>query len=509
MLHEAKYLLSQGISVIPIQGRESNSEEYFKSPAFNWKEYQNRLPSMLEISKWFTSTRYNIAIVCGQISKIICFDIDSRHGGNESVKNYNFPKTWRDASPNGMHYYFRWHPEFNNLDTKVIGIIPGCDLQGNGSYIICPPSIGYKGQEYRWLDRPEKTPLAYPPSWLLDLIKKKEKELRIGNQQGWIVEALTNVKEGNRDNTFFKLAGRFWHDGLLPEEIIEILKPHAERVGYSNEELISKITQIQKYPRSEGLSIETTDDAQTIQNFMSSGESSIKWLVEGIIPEQSTVILGGLQGIGKTWLMLDLAIEMARGGGSWLGKFLVNPAKILYVDEESSSTLLRTRLHKLLLGKGVKISDLNLHLAIAHNYNFSSDSSVCKFKKLLQLHQPKVVFIDSLVRIHRGSENSSTELAQVFGEFKKLMREFNCTFIFADHEGKQVWWSEIEDKEPSSNDLRGSNEKAAFADSVLSLRRKKGELYLYHTKSRFAEAVLPIMVKISDTEIGKTEVRGY
>jgi KaiC/GvpD/RAD55 family RecA-like ATPase len=464
---------------------------------------------MVEINKWFKSTQYNMAIVCGSVSKLICFDVDARHDGFKSIAQYKFPSTWQDQSPNGMHYYFRWHQSFNDLDTKIISILPGCDLQGNGSYVITPPSIGFNGKEYKWIRSPEKTPLAFPPSWLLDLITRKEKEIKVGNQQGWIEEVLSNVKEGNRDNTFFKLAGRFWHDGLLPGEIVELLKPHAERVKYPISELLTKISQIQKYSRSEGLSIESDNNAQQVQEFMENGEADIQWLVNGIIPEQSTIILGGLQGIGKTWLMLDLAIEMSRGGGSWLKKYAVNPAKVLYVDEESSNVLLRSRLRKLLFGKGLRVSDLNLNIAIGHNYNFSSEISINKFRSLLQKHNPKVVFIDSLVRIHRGSENSSTELSQVFGEFKKLMREFDCTFIFADHEGKQVYWSEIENKEPNSNDLRGSNEKAAFADSVLSLRRKKGELFLYHTKSRFGEAVLPIMIKIYDPENGKTEVSGY
>lgn len=509
MLKEAKYLLSQGIGVIPIWGRETLQEDKFKSSVIPWKEYQKRLPSMVEITQWFQSKRYNMAIVCGQVSKLICFDIDTRHDGFKSVADKKFPKTWQDQSPNGGHYYFRWNSSFESLDTKVINILPGCDLQGNGSYIICPPSVGFSGQEYKWINSPEHSQLAYPPSWLLDLITNKGKEIKVGNQQGWIGEALANVKEGTRDNTFFKLAGRFWHDGLQAEEIIELLKPHAERVGYSFEELHAKVEQIKKYSRYESLSIEGSEDATPIKEFMESGEDEIKWLVDKIVPEQSTVILGGLQGLGKTWLMLDLAIEMSRGGGSWLGKYQVNPATVLYVDEESSSILLRTRLRKLLAGKGVRFNDLNLHLSVGHNFNFSSPQSIDKFKVLLKKYQPKIVFIDSLVRIHRGSENSSTEMSLVFGEFKKLMREFDCTFVIADHEGKQVYWSEIEDKEPSSNDLRGSNEKAAFADSVLSLRKKKGDLFLYHTKSRFIEASSPIMIKILDSEPGKTEVRGY
>jgi RecA-family ATPase len=279
------------------------------------------------------------------------------------------------------------------------------------------------------------------------------------------------------------------------------------------DELQLKVNQIKKYPRTEAINEANIEEVMNIESFMKSDEDELKWYVEGVLPEQSASILGGMQGLGKTWLMLDLAIELARGGGSWLNKLQVNPASVLYVDEESSNRLLRYRLKKLINAKGLKIKDLQLHLSVGHNFNFSNPESVEKFKRLLDKVKPSVVFIDSLVRIHRGEENSSTEMSGVFKTVKNLIRQFNCSFLFADHEGKAAYHYDpkVPEKEPSSNDLRGSNEKAAFVDTVLSLKRKDGELYLYHTKSRHAEAIAPFLIKIEDLDEAKTKlaVRGY
>jgi KaiC/GvpD/RAD55 family RecA-like ATPase len=507
MLQEAKHLLAKGISVIPILGRSVQDEESFKRPALqSWKEYQTRRPSMQEVETWFKFSRYNLGLVTGQISRVFCLDVDNRHNGHISVQGKQFPHTWQDKSPNGGHYYFRLTPELNI--GNLVNLLPGVDIRGNGGYVIIPPSVGYNGSTYEWIRSPYNTPLAYPPSWLLGLLSSSSKS-STSNKPGWIGEALASVAEGSRNNTFAKIIGRLWYDGWTEGDIFEFLKPKADEVEFATDELELIIKSISARPRTPE-SLDVNEDAVDLSSFMDSDEEGLKWYVDNIIPEQSVTILGGMQGLGKTWLMLDLAIELARGGGSWLNKFSVNPSNVIYVDEESSSRLLRHRLKKLLVEKGLKAKDLQLTLSIGKNLNFSNEQSVEKFKRLLDKVRPGVVFIDSLVRVHKGNENSSTEMAQVFNVVKKLTREFNCSFIFADHENKGVYQQDPEhEKDPSSNDLRGSNEKGAFADTVLNLRKQKGDLFLYHTKSRYCEAQLPVMVKIEDDGDTKIAVRSY
>ena len=117
--------------------------------------------------------------------------------------------------------------------------------------------------------------------------------------------------------------------------------------------------------------------------------------------------------------------------------------------------------------------------------------------------------MDSLVRVHNASENNATEMAHFFKTVKNLIRKYQLTFVFAAHEHKGVYSSEEAGRLPSSNDLRGSNEIAAVADSVLNLRLTKDGLFLYHTKSRFAEALGPCMIRIEDQGTEKTIVRAY
>ncbi len=64
-------LLSEGISIIPIQPRS-------KKPALKtWKEYQTRLPTEAEAREWFSNGDKNIAVVCGAVSgNLVVLDFD-------------------------------------------------------------------------------------------------------------------------------------------------------------------------------------------------------------------------------------------------------------------------------------------------------------------------------------------------------------------------------------------------------------------------------------------------
>lgn len=321
-------------------------------------------------------------------------------------------------------------------------------------------------------------------------------------------QVATTIKEGNRDNSLMSLASSLWQRGYSKEDMYALLEPKAKDVDYI-QHLPRIIESASRYPRNVKVDVSEISHYKTMSlNELITNSPDVEWIVNRLIPKQGVSILGGMQGLGKTWMLLDLAIELSREYGKWLDTFNVNESKVLYVDEESSPQLLKRRFIKLLNGKELNPNEVNIDFLIGSNLNFSSEGSIEKFKLILDEKKPDVIFIDSLVRVHKGNENSSTEMARVFSEVKKITREFGCSVIFADHEHKGIYGEE-DTREPSSNDLRGSNEKGAFADSILSLKKIKSDLYLYHTKSRWAEAIFPILVKIEDKDETSTVVSGY
>lgn len=239
----------------------------------------------------------------------------------------------------------------------------------------------------------------------------------------------------------------------------------------------------------------------SLEEFLRVQDSEIQWCVDRLFPTGGVSIVAAPGGYGKSWMLLDLAIECARGG-RWLGRFQTTAVRVLYVDEESSERLLRHRLRKSLRGKGLRGEDLDIHFAVGQGFSLSNPQSVAQLRRLLEELQPGLVIIDSLIRVHAAEENSATEMSKVFAVVKDLVRQSGATFIFADHQRKPGHVTgNLEFL------LRGSSEKMAFVDCLLSMQRKDGTLIIEHSKSRFAEPAPSFVVRIEDPEPGATVVR--
>lgn len=66
---EARYLISIGISVIPVKSDGS------KMPAIRWKDYQTRLMNDAEVVQHFTNCG-GVIVITGKVSNLICLDFD-------------------------------------------------------------------------------------------------------------------------------------------------------------------------------------------------------------------------------------------------------------------------------------------------------------------------------------------------------------------------------------------------------------------------------------------------
>ena len=167
--------------------------------------------------------------------------------------------------------------------------------------------------------------------------------------------------------------------------------------------------------------------------------------------------------------------------------------RVLYIDEESSQSLVKKRLHKLLRAKNTSKESLEIFFLIGQGLCFDDKASVERLRELIENLRPRLIIVDSLIRVHRSEENSAKEMSKVFDIIKKIVREYRCTFLFADHQRKLNQFGGGQDQL-----LRGSTEKMAFVDTVLSLKRKNNLLIVEHSKSRFDEAVPSFIIEIKD-----------
>lgn len=208
--------LGAGFSVIPTHRAD-------KKPAAAWKEFQSRLATPEEVSRWYQSwPDAGVAIVCGAISGLVVVDFDPRNGNGLAAIEHRLPLTPTARSGGGgLHFYFATS---GVVVPKIPRLLPGVDLQAEASYIIVPPSVHPSRRQYRWLDGRElgSIPLAPLPPVIWEVIEIKQMPSRgreapmLGGGRRLVLEEILDRLSGKRR------AGGGWvarcpaHDDRLP-----------------------------------------------------------------------------------------------------------------------------------------------------------------------------------------------------------------------------------------------------------------------------------------------------
>lgn len=431
--------------------------------------------------------------MCGPVSGIIVLDVDGQRG-YELLKDRKLPKTWSVRTPSGgIHYYFKWVPALNERVTTKTDIIPGekgdltgaLDVRGEGGFVVY----------YGFQVSPFLVALASPPEWLIQALPKKA----VGGDRPRVAQVVSGIKEGNRNDSFARIAGSLRAKGYGEEEIYALLEPKARETGLDDAELRAVVRSICRY---EPAWKDKASENQDMEAFLDTAER-VEWICSGLVPKKGIGFVAGLPETSKTWLLMDLAVEAARaGGGMWLGKFEVSESRVLFIDQERFRGETQRRFRALLAAKSLKASDVkgNLSVQCGSTIRLDDAASFEHFRRLLLEFRPGIVIVDSFATFHGTDENNRTEIQKVLEKVKQLRAEFGCTILFIDHETKGVFQAQKEGEPPNAFGMAGSVAKPAAAEVVLTVRKTGENTMVYHTKSSLAPAISPFSIRVRDLD---------
>lgn len=467
-----------------------------KKPLTSWKHLTAGQQTIEEKEKVLNGNGAgNIGVICGAISRLFVLDDD----GSEELKKYHIPRTATVATPRGgKHHYFKWVAALDNKVTTRTAILDKVDTRGDGGYVVW----------YGWENAPNIVPIAEPPQWLIDRLPNKTEGRIIGKPTA--VDVLTNVSEANhnRNASFASLAGGLRRNGYSAEAIFELLKPKAKEVGFAESELWTICRSISRYEPAH-----TPDQGESVDSFLADAQK-VEWICEPIIAKNSIGFVAGLPEAKKTWLLMDLAIEMARGGGLWLKKFPVNAGKVLFIDQERAKSETQRRIRAVIAGKELDHTSLKGRLFIRCGSSTKLDlqHSYEAFRKELGDIKPDVVIVDSFATFHTKNESARMEVQTVLERIKQLRDEFGCTFLIVHHETKAAYQGRKEGAAPSYLDMSGNVAIPAAAEMTLSVVQHDDEKSMvHHTKSTMGPKAAPFLVKVVDLnpERSRISVEAY
>lgn len=186
-----------------------------------------------------------------------------------------------------------------------------------------------------------------------------------------------------------------------------------------------------------------------------------EWLCDGLFPEKGLAVVFGAPGCGKTFLALDLAFCVARGGGEWFGRQVKGGSVVLVAGEGVQGLAGRARAYCAERMNGMNgmnaEPDAALHI-VPHPPNLFAGEAA-EFTSAISPLAPRMIVIDTLARSAVGAdENSARDMGQVIAAADSIGKKLECLVLLVHHSGK-------------AGGERGSSALRGAADSMFEIRR--------------------------------------
>jgi len=217
-----------------------------------------------------------------------------------------------------------------------------------------------------------------------------------------------------------------------------------------------------------------------------------RWLIETLWAEQAVGFIGGTPKSLKSWVGLDMAVAVA-SKTCCLGHFRVHrPGTALVYLAEDRLDVVRQRLEALAAARSLMLATLDVRVITTPAIRLDLAEHCKRLQATVAKHQPRLLVLDPLVRLHRADENNAQEVAAILATLRELQRRFNVAIAVVHHTRKNIGSRQM------GQALRGSGDLHAWADSAMYLSHEKAGLRL-SIEQRAAPAPDPCFIRLEDS----------
>ena len=182
------------------------------------------------------------------------------------------------------------------------------------------------------------------------------------------------------------------------------------------------------------------------------------WIIKGMLPRADLAVLFGESGSGKTFMILDMVLAVARGI-EWRG-LRTKQGRVVYIAAEGSGGV-RNRLDAYAQQKEVDLD--SIPFGVIHetpNFLITKDA-VDVARAIKAWGGADIIVVDTLAQVTPGAnENGAEDMGKALSHCKKLARATGALVILIHHSGKD-----------SSKGSRGWSGLRAAADAEIEVVR--------------------------------------
>ncbi len=195
----------------------------------------------------------------------------------------------------------------------------------------------------------------------------------------------------------------------------------------------------------------------------------VQWCVPGFLPEGLT-LLAARPKIGKSWLMLDIALAVSEGRYVLDGERLCSVGDVLYLALEDNPRRLQSRIRKLMQSQMVNGDRLSYHTEWPR-VDEGCAEQVREWASTVE--RPRLVIIDTLQRIRPMREKDGYKADyEALKSLQQLAAELGIAIVVVHHTRKQEGGEAVDA-------ISGTLGLAGCADAHMVIRRDGQGVTLY------------------------------
>lgn len=191
----------------------------------------------------------------------------------------------------------------------------------------------------------------------------------------------------------------------------------------------------------------------------------VEWLIEGWLPTGLTFLVGKSK-VGKSWLSLDLAIQIAAGRPVF-GKVRTNRCDVLYIALEDHPNRMKSRVDKML-----GCDEYTAGVTFTHTWPTLDSGGLERMASYLDAHPAcRLIFVDIFVRIRGKPDGRSGVYQQDYQDIvpiQKLANDRKIAIVLLHHTRKQ-------EAADAFDTVSGSTGLMGAADTTMILTRRRGD----------------------------------
>jgi KaiC/GvpD/RAD55 family RecA-like ATPase len=220
----------------------------------------------------------------------------------------------------------------------------------------------------------------------------------------------------------------------------------------------------------------------SIGDLLHEPEEEVNWLVEGLIPAKSVVVLAAKPKVGKSTAARSMALSVARGD-TWLGRACAQ-GPVWYLAFEGRRQDIKMHFQQM---------DARDEDAISIFAGQAPRAVVREVQQLAECERPALIIIDTMQRFLRAkSTDDYAEMTTLLDTVIGIVKRSGATIMLLHHNGKAA--------RATLDNVLGSTAIAGSADTVLLLSRT--ERYRTISTVQRTGPDLPETVLVLDAQTG-------